>query len=142
MAEDGEDGDRDDRDQEEQERVLDHRLPVLAIVTVNPGANLTGPITGMHVHGADTSILFDVDAATPQPDGTLIWVFVPVGNFTVADILNQIKAGQTYLNIHTGNFPGGEVRGFLAVVPEPGSFGLFALALGGLLLLGRMRRLV
>ena len=75
-------------------------------------SNLTGPITGMHVHGADTSILFDVDAATPQPDGTLIWVFVPVGNFTVADILNQIKAGQTYLNIHTAQYPTGEIKGF------------------------------
>jgi uncharacterized protein (DUF1800 family) len=75
-------------------------------------SNLTGPITGMHVHGADGSILFDVDSATPQPDGTLIWVFVPVGSFTVADILNQIKAGQTYLNIHTAQYPAGEIKGF------------------------------
>ncbi len=75
-------------------------------------ANLTGPITGIHVHGADGSILFDVDSATPQPDGTLIWVFVPVGSFSVADILNQIKAGQTYLNVHTAQYPTGEIRGF------------------------------
>jgi uncharacterized protein (DUF1800 family) len=75
-------------------------------------SNLTGPITGMHVHAADGTILFDVDAATPLPDGTLIWVLVPVGNFTVADILNQIKAGQTYLNIHTALYPGGEIKGF------------------------------
>jgi uncharacterized protein (DUF1800 family) len=75
-------------------------------------SNLTGPITGMHVHGADGSILFDVDSATPQPDGTLIWIFVPVGSFTVADILNQIKAGQAYLNIHTALYPNGEIRGF------------------------------
>src|SRR5438045_1014642 len=90
-------------------------------------SNLTGPITGMHVHGADGSILFDVDAATPQPDGTLIWVFVPVGNFTVADILNQIKAGQTYLNIHTAQYPTGEIKGLFnlstgaqsAPIPSP-----------------------
>src|SRR2546421_2816415 len=90
-------------------------------------SNLTGPVTGMHVHGADGSILFDVDSATPQPDGTLIWVFVPVGNFTAADILNQIKAGQTYVNIHTAMYPTGEIRGFFnlstgaqtAPIPSP-----------------------
>src|SRR2546421_206668 len=90
-------------------------------------SNLTGPITGMHVHAADGSILFDIDAATPQPDGSLIWVFVPVGNFTVADILNMIKTGQTYVNIHTAQYPSGEIRGFFhlstgaqtAPVPSP-----------------------
>jgi uncharacterized protein (DUF1800 family) len=75
-------------------------------------SNLTGPITGMHVHASDGSILFDIDAATPQPDGTIIWVFVPVGNFSVADILNMIRAGQTYVNIHTAQFPSGEIKGF------------------------------
>jgi uncharacterized protein (DUF1800 family) len=90
-------------------------------------SNLTGPITGMHVHASDGSILFDIDAATPQPDGSLIWVFVPVGNFSVADILNMIKAGQTYLNIHTALYPAGEIKGFFnlstgaqsAPIPSP-----------------------
>jgi len=75
-------------------------------------SNLTGPITGMHVHGSNGTILFDIDAATPLPDGSLIWVFVPVGNFTVADILNMIKTGQTYVNIHTALYPAGEIKGF------------------------------
>jgi uncharacterized protein (DUF1800 family) len=90
-------------------------------------SNLTGPITGMHVHASDGSILFDIDAATPQPDGTIIWVFVPVGNFSVADILNMIRAGQTYVNIHTAQYPSGEIKGFFnlstggqtAPVPSP-----------------------
>jgi hypothetical protein len=38
----------------------------------------------MHVHAADGTILFDIDAATPQPDGSLIWVFTQVGNFSAA----------------------------------------------------------
>jgi uncharacterized protein (DUF1800 family) len=75
-------------------------------------SNLTGPITGMHVHAADGSIIFDIDSATPQADGTLIWVFVPVGNFSVADILNLIKTGQTYVNVHTALYPAGEIKGF------------------------------
>ena len=90
-------------------------------------SNLTGPITGMHVHAADGTILFDIDAATPQPDGSLIWVFGQVGNFSATDILNMIKAGQTYVNIHTALYPSGEIRGFFglstgaqtAPVPSP-----------------------
>jgi uncharacterized protein (DUF1800 family) len=78
-------------------------------------SNLTGPITGMHVHAADGSIIFDIDSATPQADGTLIWVFVPVGNFSVADILNMIKTGQTYVNVHTALYPAGEIKGFLTL---------------------------
>lgn len=78
-------------------------------------SNLTGPITGMHVHASDGSILFDIDAATPQPDGSLIWVFSQVGNFSATDILNLIKAGQTYVNIHTALYPAGEIRGFFSL---------------------------
>jgi uncharacterized protein (DUF1800 family) len=90
-------------------------------------SNLTGPITGMHVHAADGTILFDIDAATPQPDGSLIWVFTQVGNFSATDILNMIRAGQTYVNIHTAMYPTGEIKGFFnlstgaqtAPVPSP-----------------------
>ena len=49
---------------------------------------------------------------------------------------NLIVSGQTYLNLHTDAFPGGEIRGQL-MVPEPGTL---ALALAGLLLLGLNRR--
>jgi uncharacterized protein (DUF1800 family) len=95
-------------------------------------SNLTGPITGMHIHGpADPGqtggILFDVDSATPQPDGTYIWVFAQTGSNTIADIVAAIKAGRTYFNIHTAAFPTGEISGFFhlstggqtAPVPTP-----------------------
>ena len=88
-------------------------------------SNLSGPITSMHIHAADGSILFDLDDAAPQPDGSLIWVFVPVGSFSVADIINLIKTGQTYLNLHTAQYPTGEIKGFYnistgsQVVPVP-----------------------
>jgi len=78
-------------------------------------SNLSGPISGMHIHGADGGIIFDVDSATPQADGTIIWVLTPVGSLSVADILNQIKAGQTYFNIHTAQYPNGEIKGFFNV---------------------------
>jgi uncharacterized protein (DUF1800 family) len=88
-------------------------------------SNLSGPITSMHIHAADGTILFDLDDAALQPDGSLIWVFVPVGSFSVADIINFIKTGQAYLNLHTAQYPTGEIKGFYnissgaQVAPEP-----------------------
>lgn len=83
-------------------------------------SNLTGPITSMHIHGpADPGqsggILFDVDEAIPQPDGTYIWVFAQTGNNSIADIVAAIKAGRTYFNIHTAAYPTGEITGFFRV---------------------------
>lgn len=90
-------------------------------------SNLSGPITGMHVHASDGTILFDLDATTPQPDGTYIWIFQPVGTFSVADIIAMIQSGKTYLNLHTALYPKGEIKGFfnlssgaqVAPVPTP-----------------------
>lgn len=41
-----------------------------------------------------------------------------------------VAAGESYLNIHSSVSPGGEIRGFLVAVPEPGTLSLAALALG------------
>lgn len=75
-------------------------------------SNLSSPLTGIHVHASDGTILFDLDTATPRPDGTYVWVFTPVGTRSVADIVALITSGNTYLNLHTSNFPAGEIKGF------------------------------
>jgi len=79
-------------------------------------SNLSTPEVSEHVHGpADPGqnggIIFDIDTAMPNPDGSRTWIFVDVGNVTVADIINAIKQGRTYINIHTVNYPNGEIRG-------------------------------
>jgi hypothetical protein len=50
-----------------------------------------------------------------------------------------LNGGRAYLNIHTNIFPGGEIRGFLTVVPEPSPLILASVG-GGLLLLRRRTR--
>jgi hypothetical protein len=44
------------------------------------------------------------------------------------------------MNVHDANFGGGEIRGQLLAVPEPSTFGLLALGIGGAFWLGRLRR--
>ena len=57
-----------------------------------------------------------------------------------AALITGMQAGLTYLNIHTGNFQGGEIRGQLAETPLPAALPLFATGLGALGLLGWRRK--
>jgi hypothetical protein len=47
-----------------------------------------------------------------------------------AGLIAALNSGNTYANIHTANFPGGEIRGQIAqVVPEPSNLLLFGTGL-------------
>src|SRR4030095_11114481 len=55
-----------------------------------------------------------------------------------ADFIAGLLAGQTYLNIHTMQFPGGEIRGQIQPVPEPAS--LLLLSSGIIGTIGALRK--
>lgn len=84
-------------------------------------SGLTGPITSEHIHvdpylTHPSTIVFDIDTPATagdglQPDGRYKWTILPVGTLSKADIIEIIKAGKAYINLHTAAYPNGEIRG-------------------------------
>jgi hypothetical protein len=67
------------------------------------------------------------------------WNLTEGNNTTFAAQVGNILAGRSYINFHTVQFGGGEIRGALvAPVPEPETYVLFMA--GGLLLAARARQ--
>jgi CHRD domain/PEP-CTERM motif len=55
-------------------------------------------------------------------------------------LINNLKSGNAYFNIHSTTFLSGEIRSFVTAVPEPESYALMLGGLGVLALVARRRR--
>jgi hypothetical protein len=99
-------------------------------------ANLLTPVVASHIHGfADTntnagvlSVLTNTGGQTGSLSGS--------GTFTSTQIA-QFSQNLGYVNVHSQQFAGGEIRGQLILVPGPGVAA--GLALGGLVAIRRRR---
>ena len=79
-------------------------------------SRLTSMITSKHIHGPANSgqnagVLFDFDTEIPQKDGTYVWNIKDTGAISKKLIVDAIKNGRTYINLHTSKYPAGEIRG-------------------------------
>lgn len=113
--------------------------------------NLTGDATMAHIHlgapGVSGPIIVPF-FMTPMPGtdtimGTLTEADVTGmgGISTIAQVEMAIENGDAYVNVHTAQYPAGEVRGQLSAVPEPATAGLLLGSLiAGIFGIARRRR--
>jgi hypothetical protein len=92
----------------------------------------TGVTSGMFTGSYDLTIAASYSAAFLMANGG-------TAASAEAAFIAGLNAGQTYANVHSSNFPGGEIRGQLAAVPEPATAFLAGGVLAALALVRRIR---
>lgn len=128
-------------------------------------SGLLGNTTAAHIHGPTTNpntgtagVATELPSFTGFPLGVTSGVYDHTFDMTLASnwnptflannggtptaafnaFLGFMNQERTYLNIHSTMFGAGEIRGFLAPVPEPGT--IVALSVGALALLRRKKK--
>jgi hypothetical protein len=98
------------------------------------GAATPRPASGSYsaVHDLDLVNPFTT-AFTTANGGSTASAFAAFRTAMDAMVPGDSNTARTYFNLHTALFPGGEIRGNIAAIPEPGSAALLAAGLGALL---------
>jgi hypothetical protein len=113
-----------------------------AVLSVN-FSGLTSGLTGAHIHccaspTANAGILqgFDSQLTLGATSGSLSNWTLPIT--LTAQQMSSLINGLAYVNIHTTTYTGGEIRGQLYAVPEPGT--LLLLGAGLLSVAGALKK--
>ncbi len=111
-------------------------------------SGLTTAATGAHIHGpgavgVSAAVIYNLGnagiplgATSGAISGSV--TLAAIGAYTVAQQISDLNNSLWYFNIHNSTFGGGEIRGQIVPVPEPGTLAL--VGLGGLGLFGALRR--
>jgi hypothetical protein len=139
---------------------------VTNLLTVNVSfSGLLSPTIASHIHcctppGANAIVATAVPTFPGFPLGVTTGTYLQTFDLTLASTYNPafitahggtvagaqaafiagLVSGQTYLNIHTTQFPGGEIRGQLQAVPEPATLLLLTTGVMGAAGVLRKRR--
>jgi hypothetical protein len=108
-------------------------------------AGVTGPVVwgffGAPFNDTDpTNVVFTAFASGVGGTLTGAWDANEGNATTLAAELPSLLAGNTYINFHTVDFPGGEIRGQLTRVAEPATLALLGLGFVGLATVRRRPR--
>lgn len=113
--------------------------------------NLQGTFAAAHIHGpamagVNAGVVFSLTGANADyagqvmagpfaiPNSYMLYGANKAAGPSLADLINA-QPWMYYVNLHTSAFPGGEIRGQMAPVPEASTY---AMMLGGLGLVGFM----
>ncbi|MFN5135406.1 MAG: CHRD domain-containing protein [Chitinophagaceae bacterium] len=92
----------------EANAVFNTETKILTVTITYSG--LTASLSAWHIHkapaGVNGGVIFNF--GTPQPSG-----FVYTSPALTADQENDLNTAGYYVNLHTSNYPGGEIRGQL-----------------------------
>jgi hypothetical protein len=113
-------------------------------------SNLASPATAAHIHccvpiGSNAGVKLPFSGFPNVTSGTYTQTFnlnIDLISITPAAFIAGLQGGMAYANIHDATYPGGDIRGQLAAVPEPSSVILLGSGIVALVIQRRKQRTV